>query len=131
MTRTPRTCLPKYLVVWTSLCGWSRRTCRTRQRRQERPIDPFCAASPDRNRSPAAQATVELSTRWSAPLTLVHVLAPVKVPARWQPLVQESEAMRVAFGSCGAQRAGPATVWYARLRTPTGSRPSIGNDWLD
>jgi nucleotide-binding universal stress UspA family protein len=44
----------------------------------------------------AAQVAVELSMRWSAPLTVVHVLAPVKVPAQWQPLVQESEAMRVA-----------------------------------
>jgi len=44
----------------------------------------------------AAQAAVELSMRWSAPLTLVHVLAPLKVPAQWQPLVQESEEMRVA-----------------------------------
>ena len=34
--------------------------------------------------------------RWSAPLTLVHVLAPLKVLAQWQPLVQESEEMRVA-----------------------------------
>jgi nucleotide-binding universal stress UspA family protein len=44
----------------------------------------------------AAQAAVELSMRWSAPLTLVHVLAPLKVLAQWQPLVQESEEMRVA-----------------------------------
>ena len=44
----------------------------------------------------AAQAAVELSQRWSAPLTLVHVLAPLKVPAQWQPLVQESEDMRAA-----------------------------------
>jgi nucleotide-binding universal stress UspA family protein len=44
----------------------------------------------------AAQAAVELSLRWSAPLTLVHVLAPLKVPAQWQPLVQESEERRVA-----------------------------------
>jgi nucleotide-binding universal stress UspA family protein len=44
----------------------------------------------------AAQTAVELSQRWSAPLTLVHVLAPLKVPAQWQPLVQESEEMRVA-----------------------------------
>jgi nucleotide-binding universal stress UspA family protein len=44
----------------------------------------------------AAQAAVELSMRWSAPLTLVHVLAPLKVPAQWQQLVQESEEARVA-----------------------------------
>ncbi len=44
----------------------------------------------------AAQAAVELSMRWSAPLTLVHVLAPLKVPAQWQRLVQETEEMRVA-----------------------------------
>jgi nucleotide-binding universal stress UspA family protein len=44
----------------------------------------------------AAQAAVELSTRWSAPLTLVHVLAPLKVPAQWLPLAQESEEGRMA-----------------------------------
>jgi len=45
----------------------------------------------------AAQAAVDLSVRWSAPLTWVHVLAPLKVPAQWQPLVQESEDARVAL----------------------------------
>jgi nucleotide-binding universal stress UspA family protein len=44
----------------------------------------------------AAQSAVELSQRWSAPLTLVHVLTPLKVPAQWQPLVQEPEEARVA-----------------------------------
>jgi nucleotide-binding universal stress UspA family protein len=44
----------------------------------------------------AAKAAVELSVRWSASLTLVHVLAPLKVPAQWQGLVQESEEARVA-----------------------------------
>jgi len=78
----------------------------------------------------AAQAAVELSMRWSAPLTLVHVLAPLKVPAQWQPLVQESEEMR-GFGSYGAQNAGRAAVWYASLRRLGGSGPSSGNDWLD
>ena len=44
----------------------------------------------------AARAAVELSRQWSAPLTLVHVVAPLKVPAQWQPLVQESQEGRLA-----------------------------------
>jgi nucleotide-binding universal stress UspA family protein len=44
----------------------------------------------------AAQTAVELAVRWSASLTLAHVVAPLRVPAQWQPLVQESEERRVA-----------------------------------
>jgi nucleotide-binding universal stress UspA family protein len=44
----------------------------------------------------AAQAAVELSMRWSASLTLLHVVVPLKVPAQWQSLVQDSEDARVA-----------------------------------
>ena len=44
----------------------------------------------------AAQTAVELSMRCSASLTLAHVVAPLRVPAQWQPLVQESEEVRVA-----------------------------------
>jgi nucleotide-binding universal stress UspA family protein len=44
----------------------------------------------------AAETAVELSTRWFASLTLTHVVAPLRVPAQWQPLVEESEGMRVA-----------------------------------
>ena len=44
----------------------------------------------------AARAAVELSLRWSAPLTLLHVLAPLKVPSQWQPLVDDAEERRVA-----------------------------------
>jgi nucleotide-binding universal stress UspA family protein len=44
----------------------------------------------------AAQAAMELSVWWPASLTLVHVLAPLAVPAQWQPLVQEYEERRAA-----------------------------------
>ena len=44
----------------------------------------------------AAQAALELAARWSASLTLAHVVAPLRVPPKWQPLVQESEELRVA-----------------------------------
>ena len=61
----------------------------------------------------AAQAAMDVSARWSASLTLAHVVVPLRVPARWQPLVQEFEAMRLASARtklealarqlCGAQ----------------------------
>jgi nucleotide-binding universal stress UspA family protein len=43
----------------------------------------------------AAQAAVELSMQWSASLTLAHVVAPLRVPPHCQPLVQESEEVRL------------------------------------
>lgn len=43
----------------------------------------------------AVKAAVELAQQWSASVTLVHVVAPLKVPPQWQPLVQESEKRRV------------------------------------
>jgi nucleotide-binding universal stress UspA family protein len=62
----------------------------------------------------AAQTAVELSMRWSASLTLAHIVEPMRVPAQWQPLVQESEETRVAAARtkltalagqlCGTQR---------------------------
>jgi nucleotide-binding universal stress UspA family protein len=44
----------------------------------------------------AARTAVELSSQWGASLTLAHAVVPVRVPDQWQPIVQESEEMRVA-----------------------------------
>ena len=73
----------------------------------------------------AAQTAVELSQRLSAPLTLVHVVEPLKVPAQWQPLVQESDDMRVGFARTGlrtlaGQLSGALesamTSWFSAVR---------------
>jgi nucleotide-binding universal stress UspA family protein len=43
----------------------------------------------------AAKIGVHLAERFSASLTLAHVVEPLTVPPQWQPLVQESDEMRL------------------------------------
>ena len=43
----------------------------------------------------AAKMATNLAVRLSASLTLAHVVEPLTAPAQWQPLVQESDKMRL------------------------------------
>lgn len=43
----------------------------------------------------AAKTAANLAVQLSASLTLAHVVEPLTVPARWQPLAQESDEMRL------------------------------------